>query len=213
MSESVVTGQGTRLSEKAPWETYDDELDVKLTPQLQDDIARLEERRHDHSSSENEEELCRQREVNDGIAEQYRWVSPDEYEDLTARIGRVMHSNEFITRLRKVGVQCWYRDHPLPGRITLLYSDRMAGKAPEVGCWVQHGYMPEFSIMRFDDHGVPLDERRRGWRTCLLQLILKGVISWYEVNQEFGEAKGPAAERYNTTLFSVHNDRTDQEEF
>jgi predicted molibdopterin-dependent oxidoreductase YjgC len=55
--------------------------------------------------------------------------------------------------------------------------------------------------MNFDDHGVPLAERRRGWRTVLLQAILKGVITEEKANKEFGKPRQDAAfDRYNGLL-------------
>lgn len=200
-----LTGQGTRNSEAAPWMTYADEMTERLDPTLEAEIEEYSQRRHERSSSENEEELHRQKEANAGIAKEYQWLTPEEYEYIEPRIGRIMHSSEFISTLRdKCNVLCWYKEHPQPGKITLVWSvDGLT--APEVACWVQAGNMPEFSMMRFDDHGIPLDERRRGWRTALLQLILKGVVTEDKAIEVFGQATGPAAERYLSTLYAFRN--------
>lgn len=204
MPEQVFTTQGTRLSEKAPWETYSASFEEKLDPKLEAEIEAYSQRRHDKSSSQNEEELCRQKEINAEVAKEYQWVSPDEYKDAGPRIGRVLHSSEFISILRdKCKVKCWYREHPQPRKVTLIIQRN--GNEPEVGCWVQLGFMPEYTIMRFDEHGVPLDEKFRGWRTCLLQFILKGVITEAQANKYFGEAQGPASSRYLSTLHGFRN--------
>jgi hypothetical protein len=61
--------------------------------------------------------------------------------------------------------------------------------------------MPELSMMNFDDHGAPLAERRRGWRTVLLQLLLSGFITEEAVDKEFGKPRQDAAfDRYNGLL-------------
>jgi hypothetical protein len=66
--------------------------------------------------------------------------------------------------------------------------------------------MPELSTFRFDEHGVPTTEKFRGWRTCTLQLILKGVISEKKANEVFGKpATTPAFHRYNATLQQFRN--------
>lgn len=201
-----LTGQGTRLSEDAPWMTYASEMTERLDPALQAEVDEYGQRRHERSSSQNEEELCKQKELNAGIAKDYQWLTPEEYADIEPRIGRVMSHCEFIGRLRGgCDVRCWYREHPHPDKVTLLYSNAAGTLPPEVACWVQAGNMPEFSLMRFDDHGVPVDERRRGWRTCLLQLILKGIVSEQTAEEVFGQAKGPAAERYLSTLYAFRN--------
>ena len=61
--------------------------------------------------------------------------------------------------------------------------------------------MPELSIMRFDEHGVPTTEKNRGWRTALLQLILKSFINQKVADEVFGAPKTTEAfHRYNSTL-------------
>jgi hypothetical protein len=192
--------------EQAPWESYNATFEEKLDPKLEEEIKRYSEKRHEKSSQQNEEELCRQREINNELSKQYRWVSPEEYKDEGPRIGHILHSSELIRLLRnKCNLQCWYRQHPQSRKITLIvkrdYFD------PEVGCWVQEGFMPEYTIMGFDEHGVPLAEKYRGWRTCILQLILKGYISEYKANKVFGYASGPVSDRYLKTLYSFRNRR------
>lgn len=198
------------VQSQAPWESYNDELTEKLDPKLEAEVAAYAQRRHDSSSAQNKEELHRQQELNNSIAKQYQWISPSEYQDEGPRVGRVMGYDQFIGTLReKCGVKCWYRQHPHADKLTLVYSDPDGMTQPQVGCWAQNGMMPEFSFVRFDEHGVPVDEKRRGWRTCLLQLILKGVVSEAVAHKAFGPARGPAAERYNQILYDWRNKRTE----
>ena len=202
----ALTGQGTRLSEKAPWESYGSEMETQMSPALAAAVAEYAERQYDSNQSSNQakEELHRQQEINEEISKEYQWLTPEEYEDLVQRIGRVMTHAEFITKLRKLKVQCWYNPHPHPDKAILVV---LRGRRPlEVGCWVQLGYMPELSIMRFDEHGIPVNERRRGWRTCLLQLILKGVVSEQDAIKMFGNPKQTNAfHRYNSLIQAFRN--------
>ena len=187
---------------RAPWETYSASLDEKLDPKLEQEIAEYSKKRHEKSSTQNEEELARWKEENAALAQQYQFLSPDEYSNISERMGKIRHAISFIKLLKKLGLHCLYRRHPHKDKLTLLVIKH---NRSEVGCWVANGYMPEYSIVRFDDKGVPLNEQYRGWRTALLQLILKGYLDEREVNHFFGRAKGPASERYNSTLFSVRN--------
>lgn len=200
---------GTHLSERAPWETYAAEMDTRMSPQLAAAVAEYSERIHDYTSSSNQtkEELHRQREINDEIAKEYQWVRPEEYEDIAPRIGKVMTHAAFITNLRKAGVVCWYRQHPHADKAVLLVNrNRFYDDPLELACWVQQGQMPELSIMNFDEHGAPLAERRRGWRTCLLQMILKGLITEEKANAVFGRPKTIGAfRRYTSTLQAFRN--------
>lgn len=203
-----LTGQGTRLSETAPWESYGAELDTPMSSQVAEGVAEYTKHRYaDNPSNETKEELHRQREINDELSKEYQWLHPAEYADEGPRIGTVIHAHELLNRLRKIGrvagIRFFYRDHPQPDKITLLY--KRDGEPLQVACWVQNGLMPEYSFMRFDEHGVPLNEKRRGWRTCLLQMIMKGLISERDANKEFGVACGPASTRYLRTLFEFRN--------
>ncbi len=196
--EQIQAMQGTRKSEKAPWETYNDQMTERLDPELEAAIAEFASHDpHGHTDSQTQEELCRVKEENDNLAQDYQWLNPGEYEDEKARIGRIMHSSELIKKLtEECGLTAVYRAHPQPKRVTLLVDKTQGIKGMEVACWVQFGYMPEYSICNFDDHGVVLQEAYRGWRTVLLQLLVKHMIDEETINRVFGEAVGPAARKY-----------------
>lgn len=202
--EQITQAQGTRLNEKAPWETYGEELAAE-DPAMLEAIAEYASRVSDAApSNQTQEELARFKEMNDATNEQYRWVRPEEYKNEGARVGTIKHAASFIVALRAAGVKCWYRQHPQAGKLTLVIQ---VGDMPaEVGCWVQAGYMPELTIMRFDDNGIPTTEKYRGWRTALLQLILKGVITEKQAEETFGKTPTtPAFHRYNSTLQRFRN--------
>ncbi len=202
--EEIAKHQGTRLKTDAPWETYGTQLEQD-DPALLEAIAEYAGRVSDAApSNEALETLAERKEFNDQTAQEYQFVTPDEYADAGARVGRVMHSSTFINNLHKAGIKCWYRTHPQPGKITLVVQ---RGDLPaEVGCWAQTGFMPELTIMRFDEHGIPTTERYRGWRTCLLQLILKSVITEKKADEIFGTpATTEAFHRYNATLQCFRN--------
>lgn len=204
--EPALTTQGTRLSDTNPWDSYADEMTEKVSPQMADAIEEYALHRHDpiKSSNQSKEELHYQQETNREIAKKYQWVTPEEYSDFEQRIGRVMHSSVFISMLRKAGVQCFYRQHVHPQKATLWFLNSK-GKE-EVACWIQQGFMMELSVMRFDSQGVPLDERRRGWRTCLMQLIMKGIITEAKANDVFGKPKLTSAfHKYNSILYAFRN--------
>lgn len=200
----ILRQQGTRKSDIPPWMTYAASFDEKLSPELEEAVKQYSETKHVKSSAQNEEELCRQTELSDETAKQYQWVHPDEYKNEGERIGKIIHSSELINKFRKeFHVDCWYREHPNPRKITLIV--KKYGFEPEVACWVQLGFMPEYTIMKFDEHGAPLDEKYRGWRTVLLQLILKDILKEEDVKKHFGEATGDASKKYNSLLYEWRN--------
>lgn len=206
--EAVFSGQGTRLSEKAPWETYQAEMTERLTPQLEKAVAEYAEKRYDvKPSNQNLEELAEQKELSNSMSKEYQFMSPEEYADTGARIGRVMDHATFISILRGTGLACHYRQHVHLDKVVLwAQPPRAPGADFEKVCWVQYGQMPELSIMNFDEHGVPLAERRRGWRTCLLQTVLGGYLTEEAAIKAYGRPKeSEQFHRYNAMLQSFRN--------
>jgi len=204
--EEIQRAQGTRNSDKPRWQTYDEEMarDLDISPELQKEIDEYATKHHDSSTNQTKEELQRFQEMNENAAKEYQFCTPDEYNNVEERTGRVMHSSEFIKLLLSAGVKCWYRQHPHADKLTLIIQRK--NLAPEMGCWVAAGNMPELSIMNFDEYGIPLAERFRGWRTCLLQLILKSAITEKKADEIFGVPKKTAAfHRYNALLQSFRN--------
>jgi hypothetical protein len=204
--QEMMNSQGTRKQDAPPWETYAASFEEKLDPKLEDEIKRYSEHVHEKSSQQNEEELCRQKELTAEVVKDYRWLDPADYADEEARKGKVMHSSEFIKKLREeCDLNCWYRDHPHQDKLTLLVQRKDKNAYPEVACWVQSGFTTEFTIMRFDERGVPLNEKYRGWRTCLMQILLKGFLSEAVIEKVFGKAIGPAAFKYNSLFYEARN--------
>src|ERR1035437_5431709 len=195
--ERVKQMQGTRNADAAPWENYMSEQ--VLTPEQEKAVAEYASHVHDDSSNQTKEELHRQKELSSEVAKEYQWCTPEEYADILMRFGRIINHDRLIMKLRdECHLKVYYRQHPHADKLTLLYSDSFGMKKPEVACWVQRGWMPEYTIMGFDDHGIPLAEKYRGWRTVLLQLILKGILTEKVAHKVFGEADLPCSGRYNS---------------
>src|ERR1700677_370654 len=201
--EQIAAYQGTRLDKSAPWENY---MAEQLSPEMEAAVAAYAENVHDDSSNQTKEELHRWQEGNEEVAKEYQWCTPEEYADIQQRFGTIMSHDQLINKLRKeCKLKVFYREHPHADKITLLLSDEYSNKKPEIVCWVQRGWMPEYTVMGFDEHGVPLAEKYRGWRTVLLQMILKDIITIEKAHKVFGEANLPCAERYNSILHSYRN--------
>ena len=204
--EEIRTAQSRPLQDK-PWETYDDEMlgDLADDTALNQAISEYASRVHDAApTQQTQEELCRLSENNAATAQEYQWVTPEEYANEGDRVGIPMHMCQFISLLQETGINCWYRRHLQPGKTTLIIQRKTL--PPEVGCWVQSGWSPELSVMRFDEHGIPTYEKFRGWRTALLQIILKGIISEEKAIEVFGKPPVTKAfHRYNSTLQQFRN--------
>lgn len=65
---------------------------------------------------------------------------------------------------------------------------------------LQEPYGPEWSVMRFNSHGVATKEKYRGWRTAMLVLIVAGALTEEEVDRAFGPPLGEAGAWYRSQL-------------
>lgn len=175
------------------------------------------------------EEALRQHEktANDERIKNCRWQGQQRWqgrENEEMRMVRIMHPHTFIEKLQRAGIKAlvhdpfeWFREQnidpqfwPRPEARLWLNSFVKLGRVgvtavikgqPTTVTTLQYPYGPEYSIMRFDQYNVPTNEKYRGWRTALLSLILRGVLTEEEAEKAFGPALGPASEFYREQLF------------
>jgi hypothetical protein len=66
---------------------------------------------------------------------------------------------------------------------------------------------PEWSLIRFDDYGVPIGEKFHGWRTAVLALIKARVITEEQAHKAFGKpVENAASSFYREQLFHLRNE-------
>jgi hypothetical protein len=189
--------------DRAPWETYGDEIIGKDSPELDAAVAEYSKHRHVKSSQQNEELLAEWKEGNAQSAKEYQWVKPEEYADLGPRKGRILSYEQFINILRdKCKLTCFYREMGHPQKLA-LWVQKDGTVQPELAGWCQRPFMIEYEVVRFDERGIPLDSRYRGWRSVLLQMRMKEMLTEDQINKAFGRAIGPASRRYNQVMQSV----------
>jgi hypothetical protein len=198
---------GTSASNAAPWETWDEAMDpLRGCPDhLKLAVEDYQRRRHEKTSSQNLEELVRQQEKSREMVKEFRFYKQDELLDEKSRRGQVMDCFEFLEKLNTIR----------PAYLSAVVRRGLSGLAiykPHAGidglrqdwmyvCGVQVGYMYEYSVIRVDNHGLPTNEKYRGWRTVLLRAIQKDCLTEEEVDRVFGPATGPASRRYREQLF------------
>lgn len=208
MLSNTAPSINTSLSEKPPWETYDSELDPMrdASPDLVKEVEEYSKRRHTVTGSQTVEEYHRIKEENDEAVEKFKFDCQDELLDEKVRVGRIMHHAEFLRRLRTI-LPARYNDWSERGLVGLsVYTPSESGGEWKYVCAVQVGFAPEYSMLHFDDHGLPLNEKYRGWRTVVLRLILGGHITEEQADKAFGPpAIGPVSSRYRRQLYAFRN--------
>jgi hypothetical protein len=154
------------------------------------------------STSETQELAHQQHELNTEAVKQFRWHKQEELAREGDRIGRIISQEELLNGLNQI----------VPARYNLWSKRGMVGLSVlkdgnwKYACAVQCGYMPEYSVMRFDTYGLPLNEKYRGWRTVLLRLIVQDLISETRAHEIFGAPpENRASRRYWEQLFNYRN--------
>jgi hypothetical protein len=198
---------GTSASEVPPWQSYDTDLDPMhdASPGLRAAVAN--KRHHEKTSQQNIEELFRQKEMSTEMVKQYKFYrqDADELGNDKLRRGRVMHCLEFLKRLQTIK-PAYLSNTVRKGLIGLaVWMPGEFGGEWKYACGVQFGYCHEYSSLHFDQHGLPLNEKWRGWRTVLLRLIHGGFITEQQADEAFGPALGFASRRYREQLYCWRN--------
>jgi hypothetical protein len=122
----------------------------------------------------------------DGLVGVNAWVTPQEMDD-----------EGYLLMLQSATSQA-QKD-----LITQNYAACRAGrKVRKTLTSLQDPYGPEWSVMRFNDHGVAVKEKFRGWRTAMLVLIVAEVLTAAEVDAAFGPPLGDAGAWYRSQLQS-----------
>ena len=151
--------------------------------QIIDNMPRVETKSH-----QNEELLAQLKEENDTVAAGHRLPNSQLMRDNEAqRWGKPMHYMTFLKRLRAAGLKVWYNEVPWEGIIGLKAVRKGYEQlGPQFVCGVKMGWTTEYDIFHYDSHGVELNRRFIGWRTVLLAMIGKGIITEKKAHELFG---------------------------
>jgi len=114
-----------------------------------------------------------------------------------------LHASEFILRIKRCNPNLFVqRQINFPNEWG-FYADTHGSLTYLSG--FRKGWVPEYSYTLTDEHDLDVEEVR-GWRTCLVRLLRYGVITWEQVQREFGDVSGNGGWkwRHDTVLFRNH---------
>lgn len=170
---------------------------------LQAEINRLVNEKPDISKSSAglQEDAAAAYEQNCQRVAQYRWKDQDEL--AKTRLGKILSEREFLRLINKLGA-FEYNDWTARGYRGLnIWRNGVRTYTGAVQAW----YMPEYSTLRLDNHGLPTREKYRGWRSVLISLIGQDFITEKQAIAVFGPALGPHSYLFNRELQELRNRR------
>ena len=152
------------------------------------------------------ESFAAEKAISDEMAEIYHI---EDQEDLTNELARKvnpMSTDAFVAKLRANGIKCFTVYNGLKGTVGLwCLPPKQVARARYV-CYMQIPAMYEWSVLRLDRHNIPVGEKFRGWRTVLMELIKKEILTEYQAHKIFGHPSGNKTfRRYQRSLWELRN--------
>lgn len=202
-----------------------DSLALAQHPRVQAALAKLEEERLEaRTTQEMVEKSQMLHEMNERAAQKNHWDGQGRWlgkENEEMRIVNIMTPLQWLARLEQVigEKRVFINRFAVLKRVALLVPNTAANRklilipgeteTPEdktpflaVGT-LQWPCGPEWMIPKFDEYGVPVRAKYLGWRTALLCLIEKKIITEKEAHKAFPLGSGPAGDWYRQQLFEI----------
>lgn len=155
------------------------------------------------------EEFQKHREVSEAMAADYKMEDQEALTNRVARMVNPMSTRDFVAKLRASGIKCFSVDNGFPPATVALWCipPNQVAKARYI-CYMQVPAMYEWSVLKTDTYGKPVGEDYRGWRTVLVQLIEKEILTEEQAHKVFGTPSiNPVFARYHRSLWEIRNGR------
>jgi hypothetical protein len=205
-----------------------DSLALAQHPRVKEALERLDrEKREARSSQEMLEKGQMLHEMNQRAAQKNQWDGQGRWlgkENEEMRIVNILTPQQWLEKLKAVigERRVFINRFAVLNRVAVLVPNTEANRSlilipglPEMprdrntpylaAATLQWPCGPEWMIPKFDEYGVPVRARYLGWRTALLCLINKKVISEKEAHQAFPLGTGPAGDWYHQQLFEMRS--------
>lgn len=151
-------------------------------------------------------EMLREKNYNSEANKRQRPPYLDSMKCDIGRIGRVMDSIDFLTKLKTLVPGLIWREGSMPEDLAVFIADNAAEIGYRYLWYVPKGILPEYSLHELDRFDCPIKEKRRGWRTPLMRCILANMVSENDAHKVFGTpVDGLASQVYRTKLWEHRN--------
>ena len=146
------------------------------------------------------------KEESDSQVSDYKMANQDILTNAAARKVNAIRTRDFIEKLRRNGVKCFTVDNGFPPQTVALWAVKPDSDKVVYVCYLQVPAMYEWSILKVDRHGLPAGEDYRGWRTVLVQLVTKGILTETKAHKIFGRPTDSEVSMiYRESLYFIRN--------
>ena len=157
-----------------------------------------------------DEEEQADKERSDELSKEYRIEDQAELTDEDTSLINFLNVNRFLGKLRDNGIACKVYQDPQSPQTCGLYAVRNGYERLgfQFVTSMQVPVMPEWALLREEEHGVPDGEAAIGWRQVLVKLVAKKFASEQKLHEIFGEPSSTKrSERYRRTMHAIRNGR------
>jgi hypothetical protein len=153
------------------------------------------------------ESFAAEKEISDEMSERYKMEDQEDLTNAAARMVNPMSTRDFIAKLRANGIKCFTVDNGFPPKTVALWCIPLGQHArARYICYLQVPAQWEWSVLKVDHHGKPIGEDYRGWRTVLIQLIEKEILTEESAHNIFGKpSTNSVFSRYWRSLWEHRN--------
>jgi hypothetical protein len=196
-------------------------------PRVQEMLARLQQEKDDAKTPQEQMEKAQMlHEMNERVARkncwdgQGRWIGKENEE---MRVVNLLTWKQWLDRLgAEIGEDRVYVSrYAIEGLMAVLVPNTAHNQSliwtpgqPVSEAQKKEKYIPvatiqpvspEWMVMRFNEYGEPTCAKYKGWRTALLCLIAKRVITEKQAHKVFPLSAGPAGDWYRQQLFELRS--------
>lgn len=132
------------------------------------------------------------KEQNKQANEKFKIADQALLEDQEAALGYPMQPSDFILRIQKLNPKILVEKGGVRGSVAVRYVPRDRADKVYVSGFPVDVPLPEFDAIITDDKGLPW-RRLRGWRSVLLALVQKDLLTREQVKLMFGYPSGQRA--------------------
>lgn len=130
--------------------------------------------------------LPRMFEETDKQLSRQRFPDQEDFKQAERRMGKLMHSSEFIRKVLSLNRNLVYEDSIWNKGYGAFYLVKAGEKTYTAACF-KLGWIPEWSIIKTDTADLPTREGLTyGWRTVLQRLVQRKAITLRQVRALFG---------------------------
>jgi hypothetical protein len=224
--EAVKDPRHATVAEKlASIGEMNDAAALKQHPRVQEMLIRLEQEKSTAKTPQEQLEKAQMlHEANARAARkncwdgQGRWIGKDNEE---MRVVNILTWKEWLGRLEEeIGVgKIFVNRYAMGGLLAVLVPNTEYNRSliitpsglgvesqkndEYLGVATIQPVSPEWMVMRFNEYGEPTSAKYKGWRTALLCLIAKKVITERQAHKVFPLGTGPAGDWYRQQLFEL----------